>query len=135
MGLRDEILALDPALLATRDNTAIAAAVSVGRIRIVPRQIGKGTVVDTLGLAAANVLLDVIDSAPEYRHVKQLLENGWFNVGSPLARSSLDALVGTVLTQAQADALKALAEAPDPVSEYQVRCTMYSAETGEWLGG
>lgn len=119
MALRDEILAggFD---LQNRDDGAIAAALSVGRTKIVPTEIGKGRILATLGLTVGNSLLDVIDTAPDFRHVKQLVENGWLDIGSDLARASVDALVPTVLTQTEADVLKALAEVPDVVTPQDV---------------
>lgn len=119
MSLRDDILAggFD---LDNRDDGAIAFALSQGRTRIVRTEIGKGAIIEAIGLEAGNRLLDVIDTAPAYRHVKQLLENGWFNVGSALARASLDTLVPTVLTQREADTLKALAVVPDPITAQDV---------------
>ena len=119
MSLRDDILAggFD---LANRDDGVIAFALSQGRTRIVRTEIGKGAIIEAIGLEAGNRLLDVIDTAPAYRHVKQLLENGWFNVGSALARASLDTLVPTVLTQREVDTLKALAVVPDPITAQDV---------------
>jgi hypothetical protein len=117
--LRDEILT-GGFNLQNRDDGAIAAALSVGRTKIVPTEIGKGRILATLGLATGNALLDVIDTAPDFRHVKQLVENGWLDIGSDLSRASLDALVPAVLTQVEADTLKALAEVPDPVTPQDV---------------
>ena len=117
MSLYADILAtgIDPSR-----HDEIAAVLSVGRTRVVRTEIGKGAIIEAIGLTAGNGLLDVIDSDPAYRHVKQLLENGWFNVGSALARASLDTLVPTVLTQREADTLKALAVVPDPITAQDV---------------
>lgn len=133
MDLRAEILATcPPELLAQRDTRAIAEAVSVGRIKRVPTEIGNGTILETIGLAAGNALLDVINQAAEFRHVKPLLEQGRLRVDSALVRATLDGMVPAVLTAAQVQALKALAEQPDPVDEFAVRCIAWS-DTGEWL--
>ena len=103
------------------DHGAIAEALSAGRTKIVPTEIGKGKVIATIGLASANNLLDVIDTAPDFRHVRQLLASGWLDVGTPLTRGSLDELaVSGIITQAEADAIKALAEVPDPVTSQEV---------------
>ena len=103
----------------------IAAALSAGRTKIVPTEIGKGRVIATIGLESANDLLDVIDTAPDFRHVKQLLASGWLDVGAPLTRGALDNLAaGGVVTQAEADAIKALAEVPDPVTPLEVALTI-----------
>lgn len=130
---RDDIHAAVAAeVIAARDTAAIAAALSVGRVKRVPTEIGNGTILETIGLTAGNALLDVINSAAEFRHVKPLLEQGRLRVDADLVRATLDALVPSVLTADQAQALKALAEKPDPVDEMTVRCLAWS-DTGEWL--
>ena len=132
MDLRAEILAAcSPALLAQRDTQAIAEAVSIGRVKRVPTEIGNGTILQTIGLTAGNALLDVLNQAAEFRHVKPLLEQGRLRVDSDLVRTTLDSLVPAVLTAAQAKALKALGEQADPVDEYAVRCVAWS-DDGVW---
>jgi len=130
MGLREEILALPPELLAQHDTQAIAEALPL-RITLRYTEIGKGKIISVIGLAAANNVLDVIETVPDYRHVKQLVENGWLDISSPLARQSLDAMVPAVITQEQADTIKALGEVRTPVSEYEVRCICW-ADNGDW---
>ena len=121
MTLYEEILLLDPVLLASGDHGAIAVKLSQGRKKLVPTEVGKGRILEALGLNQANSLLDVIDSHPDYRHVKQLLQNGWFRIDSPLARASIDALVvGGIITEAQGIAIKAIAEVDDVVSSQEV---------------
>lgn len=119
MSLYDDIIAggFD---LQNRDDGAIAAALSVGRTKLVPTEIGNGTILETIGLTAGNSLLDVLNTAPDFRYVKPLLEQGRLRVDSGLVRATLDTLVPSVLTQAQADALKNLALVPDPVSSQDV---------------
>lgn len=120
MSLRDDILAggFD---LANRDDGAIAAALSSGRTKLVYTEIGNGTVLAQLGLDAGNALLDAIYSNANFRYVKSLLDQGRLDVSSPLVRNALDdfATIG-VITQAQADQLKSLAEVPDPVMPQDV---------------
>lgn len=94
------------------DSDVVQQLNAVTTVRVVRTEIGKGRILETLGLSAGNALLDVIDNAPDFRHVKHLVANGWLDVGSALVRASVDALVPDVLTQEQADALKALAEQP-----------------------
>lgn len=131
--LRADILSrCSPDLLASRDTQAIAAQISAGRTRREPTEIGNGAILETIGLPAGNALLDLINSAPDFRHVKPLLEQGRLRVDSPLVRGTLASLVPGVLTAEQSVALLALAERPDPVSEYDVRCVAW-ADTGEWL--
>ena len=128
--LRDEILALAPALLALHDTQAIAAALPP-RVTTQYTEIGKGKIISAIGLQAANAVLDVIDTHPDYRHIKQLVENGWLDIGSVLARASLDAMVPAVITGEQAAAVKALGEVSMPVDEYEVRKICWS-DGGEW---
>lgn len=82
------------------------------RKQLVPTEIGNGAILETIGLAAGNALLDVIQAQPDFRHVRPLLEQGRIRVDSALVRATLDSLVPAVLTQAQVDSLKALAEKP-----------------------
>lgn len=104
------------ALAAERNDAAIAAALSEGRTTLVPTEIGNGTILETIGLTAGNALLDVINTAPDFRHVKPLIEQGRLRLDSALVLGTLQSLVAaTVITQAHADALIARATAPDPV--------------------
>lgn len=134
MTLKDEILALPAAIRDTQDAQVIADALSVGRTRLEATEIGNGSILETIGLAAGNALLDVINTAPDFRYVRPLLEQGRLRVDSVLVRATLDSLVPAVLTLAQADALKALAAVPDPVDEYSVRVLSWS-DDGAWLMG
>ena len=119
MTLRDEILT-GGFNLTNRDDGAIATALSTGRVKLAPTEIGNGGILEAIGMAAGNILLDVINSAPDFRHVKSLLEQGRLRIDSALVRATLDSLVPAVLTSDQATKLKALAEVPDPVSAQQV---------------
>ena len=127
----DEIraaIAADPALQAlVPDTQAIAAALSVGRTRYVETQIGVGSIIEVLGLAAANPVLDALYASPDYRHVKPLLDQGRLRLDVVAQAGMLQPLVtGGLLTQAQLDALVARAKEPDPVDEYAVRMALYN---------
>ena len=119
MTLRDEILT-GGFNLTNRDDGAIATALSTERVKLAPTEIGNGGILEAIGMADGNILLDVINSAPDFRHVKSLLEQGRLRIDSALVRATLDSLVPAVLTSDQATKLKALAEVPDPVSAQQV---------------
>ena len=127
----DEIraaIAADPALQAlVPDTQAIAAALSVGRTRWKHTEIGVGTIIEVLGLAAANPVLDALYAAPDYRHVKPLLDQGRLRLDAVAQAGMLQPLVtGGLLTQAQLDALVARAKEPAPVDEYDVRMAIYN---------
>ncbi|KAI5914619.1 hypothetical protein [Thauera sp. 2A1] len=127
----DEIRAAigaDPALQAlVPDTVALAAALSEGRKRWKPTEIGVGTIIEVLGLAAANPVLDALYASPDYRHVKPLLEQGRLRLDVVAQAGLLEPLVaGGLLTQAQLDALVARAKEPAPVAEYDVRVAIYA---------
>ena len=129
MTLLDEIQAkCSPAQIAARGDdgglSAIAAAVNVGRTKPSGLLIGKGAVLTAIGLAAGNALLDVIDSAADFRHVKGLLDASNLVVSSPLVMGAIQAFVPQVLTQAQANVLLSLAVIPDPATEQQCSVAM-----------
>ena len=121
MSLRDDILALDPELIESRNDAEIARQLSIGRVKRIPFEIGNGTILEILGLESGNRLLDVLMSATDFRYVRPLLEQGRLEVSSALVRATLDGLAGMqVITADEAAALKAVAETPDPVSVAQV---------------
>lgn len=122
MTLIDEIRAkCSTELLASREHGAIAAQVSIGRIRPSSLEIGNGTVLETIGLAAGNALLDAIYNGNDYRHVRPLLEQGRLKAASPLIAGALSELVeANVIEQEHADALLALGTEPDPVDVQEV---------------
>lgn len=126
----DEIraaIAADPALQAlVPDSQAIADALSAGRTRWKHTEIGVGTIIEVLGLAAANPVLDALYASPDYRHVKPLLDQGRLRLDVVAQAGMLQPLVtGGLLTQAQLDALIARAKEPAPVDEYAVRVAIY----------
>lgn len=127
MALIDDILALPAELRATQDTQALADALPpVVTIRAC--EIGKGKVLGTIGLEAGNTLLDIIDNVADFRHVKQLVANGWLDVGDALTRAMID----QVCTPEDGAALKALAEISTPIDEMTVRLACWS-DNGEWL--
>ena len=127
----DEIraaIAAEPALQAlVPDSPAIANALSVGRTRWKHTEIGVGTIIEVLGLAAANPVLDALYASPDYRHVKPLLDQGRLRLDVVAQAGMLQPLVtGGLLTQAQLDALIARAKEPAPSDEYGVRVAIYN---------
>lgn len=138
MTLLDEIKAkCSPELLASQDADAIAAVVNVGRTRIVPRLGGIGAVMETLGEGDGPLVLDALDALkgtlPAVKWGWVLLERGELDFGSTVTRQMIDGLVmGGVMTEAQGLAIKALAEQPDPVTEFDVRRAIW-ADDGSYL--
>ena len=126
MTLLDEITAkCSLALIDSRDFDAIAAAVSIGRTKPSTREIGNGTILEVLGLTVGNALLDVVNTVPDFRHVKPLVEQGRLTVGSALVQATVQSLVPMgVLKQSEADALCALGFDTDPVTAQQVSDAM-----------
>ncbi len=106
--------------IASKEHGLIAAKVSVGRKRPQKTAIGEGTILAVLGTDAGNAFLDVIDTVPDFRHVKKIVARGDFDVSTLASQAGIQAMVPTVLTQEQADALKALGVAPAPVSVHEV---------------
>lgn len=109
-----------PELVASREHGQIAALVSQGRTRPSAREIGNGTILETIGLQYGNAMLDVIYNTPDFRHVKPLLEQGRLIVGSPLVVATVQGMVPAVMPQAVADRLLALTVEPAPVSVQEV---------------
>ena len=124
-------------LLASQDADAIAAVVNVGRTRVAPRLGGIGAVMETLGAVDGPLVLDALDSLkatlPAVRWGWVLLGRGELDFGSTVTRQMIDGLVmGGVMTEAQGLSIKALAEQPDPVSEFDVRRAIW-ADDGSYL--
>lgn len=125
MTLLEEIQAkCPPELIASKEHGQIAALVSVGRTKPSGLEVGHGTVLETIGLAAGNAFLDAIHGSPDFRHVKPLLEQGRLIVSSPLVVATIQAMVPGVITQADADKLLALAVVPAPVTTQEVIAAM-----------
>lgn len=137
MALLDDIRALPAGLLAARDTQAIADALSAGRTRLMPTPIGFGRVLEALGPVDGATVLDTLDaikaSNPPLKWAWHLLERGELDVALASVRGQIDLLaLGGALTTAQAVALKALAETPDPIDEMTVRQACWS-DDGVWL--
>lgn len=64
--------------------------------------------------------MDVINTVPDFRHVKKIIARGDFDMSTAVSQEGVQAMVPAVLTQEQADALKALGTVPAPVSVQEV---------------
>lgn len=128
----DEIraaIAADPALQAlVPDTNALAAALSQGRTRVVPRLGGVGLVMEALGPDVGAQVLDELDalkatnSAVKWAWV--LINRGDMDFGSSAARAMITALLDDPVRSA----LLAVAEQPDLVPEFDVRLAIYNAD-------
>jgi hypothetical protein len=133
MGLREDILANPDcaAAVAARDCAALAALMSAGRTKPNTREIGNGTILETLGIEAGNQLLDVLLSGAAdspYRHVKPLIEQGRLLIGSLLVQATIQSFVPATLAQEQANALCALGLEPDPLTAQDVADALFNAD-------
>ncbi len=131
MTLHDEILSRPDCAdaLAARDCGALATILSAGRTKLIERNVGYGTVMDTLGAEAGAAFLDgLTDLAATSSPVKwalKLLDRGELNIGAPATQQQLDALATAgAFPQAVADALKALAVVPEVVSAQDVQTAL-----------
>ena len=123
-----EIAAIDP-LLPDRNDVEIAAILSVGRVTTAYTEIGNGLILATIGLTSGNTLLDYLATDATFRHVRPLLEQGRLDVSSALVRGALDSFAaGGVITHGEANALKALAETPNPIHYNSVSDALNVAE-------
>lgn len=158
MNLLDEIKAkVPPDVLATRNDAAVAAAVSAGRTRqdhttkftslgiserfpalgALPGPLAAEMVLQKLeafrdaALASADPATRLLGGA--IKRQMQHLEGNGMAVGSPAVAQMLAVIVGAGgLTQAEMDALVSVAAVPDPVSDLDVRRALWS-DDGEWL--
>lgn len=136
MALIDDILALPAALRAAQDTQAISDAISVGRVRLTPTPIGFGRILDALGPVDGAAVLDTLEAVKATNSALKwawyLLERGELDVSLDSVRGQIDALAASgAMTAVQADAIKSLAEQPDPVEELAVRRACWSDE-GVW---
>jgi hypothetical protein len=135
MTLRDEILSrLDcAAALAERDCGALAAILSVGRVKTVDKPIGYGTMLEALGADAGAAFLDGLTAlaatSSPVKWALKLLDRGELNIGAPATQTQLDTLATAgAIPQAVVDVLKGLALAPDSVTPQEVADAMFNAD-------
>jgi len=129
MTLYQEIqIKCSPELIASRDHDAIAAAVNAGRTKVVQTLGGIGTVLETLGPVDGAALLDSLEalsatnSAVKWAFV--LINRGELDFGSSATRQMID----TLIPGSAGDALKAVAEKPDPISPARIASVLDGGE-------
>ena len=105
-----------PEEIAAGDFHLLATKVSAGRTIPKKTSLGEGTILEVLGITAGNAFLDVIDTVPDYRHVRKIVARGDFDMSTSVSQAGVQALVPSVLTQEQADALMNLGKETSIVS-------------------
>lgn len=145
----EEQAALAP-LVAARNDVAIAALLSVGRVRVESRMLSERGVLSALGSEAGDAMLTALEgiTSPDalpmplrsnygaIRRAVSWLKGDGVDVGDPLTRGMLDALAATgVIQVASAAAIKRLAERPDPLPFGSVSDALNKAQGLMTLGG
>ena len=157
MALIDEIRAkCPPDMIAEAKRTnelgPIVAAVNAGRVKIVETRIRSRHVLSALGAVDGQAVVDALIAAvpadgltPTKKALRPLAtvvemldpqSTEGLDVGDLQARAQLDALgaQGVVMTTVQANKLKALAERPDPITDFDVSMAVHSpARDGTWI--
>lgn len=110
---------------------AIADALSTGRQRLVPTEIGVGTILETLkGVGSGGgVFLDTLTSIGTANRdvywTMVLINKGTLRIDKPAVRAGMQELAAAVPPiQPEIDALLALGYVDDPITEFQVRCAL-----------
>lgn len=131
MALRDEIISRADCAdaLAARDCGELARILSVGRTKLVERNIGYGTVLDTLGADAGAAFLDGLTAlaatSSPVKWALKLLDRGELNIGAAATQQQLDMLASVgVIPVDVAEALKNLAVVPDEITATQVQTAL-----------
>lgn len=114
--------------LAARDCAALAQLLSSGRTCANEREIGYGTILETIGIEAGNRLIDHIQAASDMRHVVPLLQQGRLRIGSPVAQAALRQFGADVLSPAAAEVLCALGMQPEQLTAAQVAAALFNAD-------
>jgi hypothetical protein len=127
----DEIAALDP-LLPSRNDVAIAAVLSVGRVRVEPRRVGIGTILATMrpnGGYFLDALEQLATTDSNVKWTLKLIEQSNFDIGLPATREELSAFAAAnPALAANINALLAVAEIDDPIPTNAVSDALNIAE-------
>ena len=127
-----EAINANPVLLAlVPDTQAIATALSVGRTKVIQKLGGVGLVLETLGPDIGSAVLDGLDAlkavSSPVKWAWVLIERGELDFGSPATRGMIQQLAsGGAIPADAANALLALAEIPDPISDRDVMAAIYN---------
>lgn len=139
-------ISADPALQAlVPDTHALAAALSVGRTRVVPRMTSARGLADLLpgGPLQAEAILLKLEAARDamlasaddaqrligsmLRRQLGFLESDGLDFGAASLRAMIDQFAASgVLTAGEVASIKTIGVVADPVSEFDVRCAIYA---------
>ena len=118
------------ALVAARNDTAVAAALSVGRQKLVPTEIGSGTILATLGPgggAFLDALVTIGESNRDVYWTMDLIRQGRLRIDLQATRDGMQALAQAVPSLAPAvTSLLTLGYADDPISVAEVSAALGS---------
>ncbi len=142
MTLLEEIIQNCPAeVLATRNPQSISDSISLGRVtfgkvdrnefvtwaaqygmlsKIEDHSVNVSSPLRDAALACRTVVMGAVDSINFSRPANRYMLSAWVVAGA--------------LDQDKADELLATATFPDPITEFDVRCTLWDIN-GNWLGG
>jgi hypothetical protein len=129
----DEITAIDPLLDPNnRNDVAIAAILSEGRVRLKSHEIGIGTVLGVMapdGGAFLDTLETIGASDSNVKWLLKLIERGAFDVGLPASRAQMTAYAQAVPALADGiNALLALGVEQDPIHYNKISDALNIAE-------
>lgn len=119
----EDRIAIDPefaTLVESRNDTAIAEALSEGRTRIESYIGGIGTILNVLGPEQGAIVLDTLNAIKETNRAVFwgwiLLEAGELDFGLPSTRGMIDALVlAGAISPENGETIKAVAEVPEEI--------------------
>lgn len=127
----DEIAAID-LLLPDRNDVAIAATLSTGRVKTQPTPIGIGTVLAVMAPSGGEFLNTLEAMGATDANVKwalEMIKQQTFDVGHPVTRAQLAAFATAAPAMASAvNALMAVAEDADPIHYNAVSDVLNVAE-------
>jgi len=110
--------------IASGNDQAIADLLSIGRVRVVPTEIGVGTILATLGTAGGPFLDGLVTLSEQDRNTYwalDLVKQGKFDIGMSGTRLQMRALAQEKpQLKAAFDILLSLAEVPDPYTPEQI---------------
>jgi hypothetical protein len=127
MQLLQEIQARPDVVALAPDTQAMANLLSQGRKKNVQTLGGIGTIMKAIGPEAGGALLDTLESLSATNSAVKwamvMIKSGTLDFGDITTQGMIDQLVAD---PAMRNALKAVAKADDPVSEYDVRVAIYN---------